>query len=69
MKGKLCLDNLITFYNETSGLVDERRALDVFYLDFSQAFGTVFHNILTNKPMKYELAKCMVRWTETSAIL
>ena len=69
MKGKLCLANLIAFYNEMSGLVDEGRAVDVSYLDFSQAFSTVFHNILTDKLMKYGLAKWTVRWTETSAIL
>ena len=33
-KGKLCLANLITFYNELTGLVDEGRAVGIVYLDF-----------------------------------
>lgn len=32
-KGKSCLTNLIAFYNEMTGLVDERRAVDVVYLN------------------------------------
>lgn len=68
MKGKLYLADLITFC-KMSGLVEEGRAVDVFYLDFSQAFSTVFHNIVTDKLTKYGLAKWTVRQTETSAIL
>jgi len=37
-KGKSCLTNLISFYNGTTGLVDNRRAADIVYLDFSKAF-------------------------------
>ncbi|KAK4813196.1 hypothetical protein QYF61_017631 [Mycteria americana] len=48
-KGKTCLTNLINFYDEMAGLVDERRAVDVVYLDFSKAFNTVSHKILMEK--------------------
>lgn len=37
MKGKSCLTNLITFYNEVTSLVDFIRAVDVVYLDLSKA--------------------------------
>lgn len=53
MKRKSCLTNLIAFYSEVTGLLDERRAMDIVYLDFSKAFDTVSPNIL--KLAKYGL--------------
>ena len=40
MKGRSCLINLI-FYDWVIRLVDEGKAVDVVYLDFSKAFDTV----------------------------
>ena len=44
--------------------VDEGRAVDVVYLDFSKAFDTVSHNILLGKLRKCGLDECSVRWIE-----
>jgi len=33
MKGRSCLSNLISFYDQVTRLVDERKAVDVVYLD------------------------------------
>lgn len=48
-KGKSCLNNSITFYNEIYSLADEGRAMDIVYLDFSKAFDTVYRNILIDE--------------------
>jgi len=50
--GKSCLPNLIAFYDCVTGWVDEGRAVDVVYLDFSKAFDTVSRNILLGKLRK-----------------
>ncbi|KAJ7402747.1 Coiled-coil and C2 domain-containing protein 2A [Pitangus sulphuratus] len=49
-KGKSCLTDLIAFYDDMAGWVDEGRALDVVCPDFSKAFDTVSHNILIELP-------------------
>lgn len=41
MKGKLCLTDLAALYSEMTGLMDEGRVIDVFYLSFSKVFDTI----------------------------
>jgi len=64
MEEKSCLTSLIGFYDQMTGLVDDRRAGDVVYLDFHQAFNTVSHNILTDKSMKCRLDKWAAKCSE-----
>lgn len=45
VKGRLCLPNVISFYDRVTGWVDEGKAAEVVYLDFS----TVFHSILPGR--------------------
>ena len=43
---------------------DEGRAVDVIYLVFSKAFGTVSHDILLTKLRKYGIEEWTARWVE-----
>jgi len=63
-KRRLCLTNLIAFYDDTTSWVKEGRAKDVVYLNFSKAFDTVSHNILIGKLRKCGLDEWSVRWIE-----
>ena len=40
MNGRCCLTNLISFCDKVTRLLDEGKAVDVVYLDFSKAFDT-----------------------------
>lgn len=55
MKGKLCLTYLIAVHNEMTGLVNERRAVDVVQLDFCKAFYIPII-LFNDKQMKYGLS-------------
>ena len=62
MKGSLCLTNLISFYKWVTRLVDEGKAVDVVYLDFSKAFDMVSHSILLGKLAARGLDSFTLRW-------
>ncbi|CAM5112747.1 unnamed protein product [Eretmochelys imbricata] len=64
-KGKPCLINLITFYDEITGSADEGKAVDMLFLDFRKAFDTVSHSILASKLKKYGLDEWTIRWIES----
>ena len=51
-KGKSCLTNLIAFYEDVTRWIDDGKAVDVVYLDFSRAFDTVSHSIVAAKLRK-----------------
>ncbi|KAK4815918.1 hypothetical protein QYF61_010175 [Mycteria americana] len=64
MKYRSCLTNLISFYDKVTHLVDEGKAVDVVYLDFSKAFDTVSHSILLEKLAAHGLDGCTLRWVK-----
>ncbi|GAB0179916.1 mitochondrial enolase superfamily member 1 [Grus japonensis] len=63
-KGRSCLTNLISFYNKVTHLVDEGKAVNVVYLDFSKAFDTISHSILLEKLAAHGLDRRMLCWVK-----
>ncbi|CAM5123810.1 unnamed protein product [Eretmochelys imbricata] len=64
-KGKSCLTNLIAFYDEITGSVDEGKAVDMLFLDFGKTFDAVSHSILVSKLKRYGLDEWTIRWIES----
>jgi len=64
VKGKSCLTNLISFYDKVTCLLDERKAVDVVYLDLSKAFDTVSHCIILEKLVAHGSGRCTLRWVK-----
>ncbi|KAK4816775.1 hypothetical protein QYF61_022887 [Mycteria americana] len=63
-KGRSCLTNLISFYDKVTCPVDEGKAVDVVYLDFSKVFDTVSHSIVLEKLAAYGLDRCTICWVK-----
>lgn len=64
MKEKPSITNPVHFCDERTSLVDEGSAVDVVYLDFSEAFDRFSHNNLIGKLTKHGSGKWPVRCAE-----
>ena len=64
INGRSCLTNLISFYDKVTCLVDEGKAVDVVYPNFSKAFDTVPHNNLVEKLAAHGLDGHTLCWVK-----
>ncbi|XP_059843914.1 P-selectin glycoprotein ligand 1 isoform X2 [Hypanus sabinus] len=57
-----CLTNLLEFFEEVTRKVDEGKAVDVVYMDFSKAFDVVLHGRLVMKIQSLGIHGEVVNW-------
>jgi len=62
---QVLLTNLIAFYDKATCLVDEGKAVDVVYLDFSKALDTVLYSLILEKLATYGLDGCTPHWVKS----
>ena len=61
-KGKLCLTNLLEFFEDVTRRVDRGEPVDVVYLDFQKAFDKVSYNRLLCKVKAHGITGNVLRW-------
>lgn len=64
-KGRSCLTNLLEFFEEVYGKLDEGKAVDVVYLDFAKAFDKVPHRRLAKKLEASGIGGNLLQWIES----
>ncbi|KAJ7402583.1 hypothetical protein BTVI_85029 [Pitangus sulphuratus] len=57
-------DNLISFNDQVTYLVDEGKSVDVVFLDFGKAFDIVSHSNFHQKLAIHSLDRCIVLWVK-----
>ncbi|XP_072335049.1 multiple inositol polyphosphate phosphatase 1b isoform X1 [Scyliorhinus torazame] len=62
VRGRSCLTSLIEFFEEVTKHVDEGKAVDVVYMDFSKAFDKVPHGRLMQKVRRHGIVVNLASW-------
>jgi Reverse transcriptase (RNA-dependent DNA polymerase) len=65
-KGRSCLTNLLTFFEDVTDYVDKANAVDVIYLDFQKAFDKVPHKRLLRKVQSLGINGQIYKWIDNS---
>lgn len=60
--GRYCLTNLMSLYDKVMHLTDERKAMDVIYLDLVKPSDTISHIILLKRLDAHSLDRCTLCW-------
>ena len=59
---------MISFYDEMICVIDERKSVDVIYVDFSEVFDTISQSIL-ERLVAHALDRSIVRWDSSWCLL
>lgn len=66
VSSRSCLTSLIMFFQEVTKVIDDGRAADVVYMDFSKAFEMIFHGRLIQNikihQIHSDLVVCIRNW-------
>ena len=54
----------MSFYDKAVHLMNEGKAVDVVFLNFSKAFDTVPHSTLLDKLSNCEMGRCTLCWVK-----
>ena len=57
-----CQTNLLAFTNEMSKLLDERKCVDVLYLDYAKAFDTISINSILKALRFFNVGNEFIKW-------
>ena len=61
-KGKLCLTNLVAFYEGVAALLDKGRGTDVIYLGLCWTVSSAWHDILVSKLERHGIDRWTTGW-------
>jgi hypothetical protein len=64
LSGRSCVTNMLETLDYWTKLIDEKKPIDVLYLDFKKAFDTVPHGRLITKLRMYNIHPETVQWVE-----
>jgi len=62
MNGRSCLTNLLEMSESWTIILDASFRIDVIYLDYCKAFGTVPHSRLLTKLQGYGISGQVLKW-------
>lgn len=64
VKGKSCLTNLLVYLEDVTKLLDEKKEVDVIYLDYAKAFDKVPHKRLGDKVRALGIDGDIAKWIQ-----